>query len=181
VMALLLIPAIFGKTNTIMSLSDATIRNAKPVDKPFKRTDEKGMYLFVTPAGGKLWRMQYRFEGKQKLLALGKFPEIGLKDARERRDEARKLLANGADPGAVKKAQKAARLERAANTFEAVAEKWFEKWKTEVTIKTATNQWDRLAKHIMPFLGDCPIADIDRVIAYADVVGSRLGKQRKET
>jgi integrase len=98
---------------------------------------------------------------ESKTLSFGAHPAVSLKDARERRDEARKLLANGADPGAVKKAQKAERLEHAANTFEAVAAKWFEKWKTEVTAKTAKNQRDRLVKHIMPFLGDCPIADID--------------------
>jgi hypothetical protein len=90
-----------------MPLSDTTIRNAKPADKPFKLTDEKGMYLFVTPAGGKLWRMQYRFAGKQKLLAFGKYPEITLSDARERRDEAKKLLANGTDPGVAAKEERA--------------------------------------------------------------------------
>ncbi|GHU18723.1 integrase [Betaproteobacteria bacterium] len=144
-----------------MPLTDTAIKSAKPAEKRQTMFDGGGLYLEVSPAGGKLWRLKYRFDGKEKLLALGKYPEVTLKDARERRDEARKLLANGTDPGAVKKAQKAAKLERAANTFEAVAAKWFEKWKTEVTIKTATNQWDRLAKHIMPFLGDCPIADID--------------------
>ncbi|GHU03575.1 integrase [Betaproteobacteria bacterium] len=96
----------------------------------------------------------------EKRLALGKYPDTGLKEARERRDEARKLLANGADPGAVKKAQKAAQRDMAANTFEAVARKWFAKWKTEVSANTSKAQWERLEKHIFPYLGDCPISAV---------------------
>jgi hypothetical protein len=103
--------------DTIMPLSD-TIRNAKPEPKAYKPTDEKGMYLYVTPSAGKLWRVQ--------LLVLGQYPEVGLKEARERRDEARKLPANGGvDPAAIEKAQKAVKQARAANTFEAVAGRWF--------------------------------------------------------
>jgi integrase len=94
-------------------------------------------------------------------MALGVYPEVSLREARERRDEARKLLANGADPSAVKKAQKSATQERVANTFEAVAGRWFEVWKTEVTISTAENQWSRLVQHIMPALGALPVSDID--------------------
>jgi hypothetical protein len=83
--------------------------------------DGSGLYLEISPSGGKLWRLKYRFVGKEKRLALGKYPEISLKEARERRDEARKLLANGVDPSAVKQAQKAESREQVANTFEAVA------------------------------------------------------------
>jgi hypothetical protein len=144
-----------------MPLTDTTIKNAKPSAKPVRMFDGGGLYLELAPTGGKLWRLKYRFDGKEKRLALGKYPDVGLKEARERRDDARKLLANGSDPGAVKKAQKAAQQERAANTFEAVARKWFSKWETEVTTSTAESQWGRLVKHIMPALGDCPIADID--------------------
>ncbi|MDR2626398.1 MAG: Arm DNA-binding domain-containing protein, partial [Zoogloeaceae bacterium] len=78
-------------------LTDTTIKNTKPAAKPSKLADEKGLYLLVNPSGGKLWRMQYRFAGKQKTLAFGAYPDVSLKEARERRDEARKLLANGAD------------------------------------------------------------------------------------
>jgi integrase len=123
--------------------------------------DGGGLYLEISPAGGKLWRMKYRFDNKGKLLAFGKYPAVSLKEARERRDEAKKLLANGADPSAVKKAQKFARQERSANTFEAVAEKWFEMWETGVSASTAEDQRDRLVKHIIPILGHLPIADID--------------------
>jgi integrase len=146
--------------DTIMPLSNTAIRNAKPTEKPCKLTDEKGLYLFIMPTGGKLWRMQYRFEGKQKLLAFGAYPDVSLKEARERRDEARKHLANGADPGAVKKAQKAAVLERAANSFEAVAKKWFEVWKADVSPATAERILSNLERNIFPHLGKMPVADI---------------------
>ncbi|MDR2688649.1 MAG: integrase arm-type DNA-binding domain-containing protein [Azoarcus sp.] len=136
--------------------TDTIIMNAKPAAMPVKLTDEKGLYLLVPPSGGKLWRMRYRFEGKEKLLAFGKYPGLSLKEARERRDEDRKLLANGADP----EASKTAIQERAADTFAAVAGQWFEKWKTEVTDSTAESQWNRLEEHIMPVSGTLPVAEI---------------------
>jgi hypothetical protein len=105
-----------------MPLSDTAIRNAKPKDKPYKLTDERGLYLLINPAG-KYWRLDYRFEGKRKTLALGVYPDVSLKDAREKRDEARKQLAAGIDPGAQRKATKAAD----ADTFEAIAREWINK------------------------------------------------------
>lgn len=86
-------------------LTDTAVRTAKPTDKPRKLADEKGLFLLVTPSGGKWWRLKYRFGGKEKLLALGVYPAVTLKDARERREEARKLLANGADPGELRHAE----------------------------------------------------------------------------
>jgi hypothetical protein len=80
-------------------LTDETIRAAKPKDKPYKLTDEKGLYLLISVVGGKLWRFDYRYDGKRKTLAFGKYPDVGLKEARERSDEARKLRAFGMDPG----------------------------------------------------------------------------------
>jgi integrase len=150
-----------------MPLTDTAIKNRKPAGKPFKLTDGKGLHLLVTPAGARLWRVAYRFGGKQKTLALGAYPDVSLKSAREGRDEARKLLANGIDPGEDRKTQKAAQQERASHTFAAVAEKWFEKWETEVTASTAKAQRERLAKHVMPTLGPLSIADIDaqRILA----------------
>lgn len=92
-----------------MPLTDAAIKNTRPSFKPVRLFDGGGLYLEVSPAGGKLWRLKYRFDGKEKRLSLGAYPAISLRDARERSDDARKLLANGVDPGEAKKAQKLAR------------------------------------------------------------------------
>lgn len=143
-----------------MALSDVTIRNAKPGAKPVRIFDGGGLYLEVTPSGGRLWRLKYRFGGKEKVLALGKYPEVGLKDARERRDEARKLLANEVDPAENRKQQKAAKAERAANSFEAVAREWIAKntptWAATHTSKIVR----RLEMYVFPWLGGRPIAEI---------------------
>ncbi|MBC7501629.1 MAG: DUF4102 domain-containing protein [Herminiimonas sp.] len=104
-----------------MPLTDTAIRNAKPGAKPVKIFDERGLFLLITPAGGKWWRLKYRIGGKEKLLSLGTYPDVGLKDARELREGARKLLAKGVDPSVNRKAQKAAGADRAANSFEVVA------------------------------------------------------------
>ena len=111
-----------------MSLTDSAIRNAKPADKPIRMSDERGLYLEIAPAGGKWWRWKYRFKGKEKRLSLGIYPDVGLKDARERRDEARKLLATGTDPSVTRKAQKSAQAGSAANSFEVVAREWHAKY-----------------------------------------------------
>lgn len=89
-----------------MALSDVKVRSAKSEAKAYKLTDGEGMVLLVHPNGSKYWRLRYRFGGKEKMLALGKYPEVSLADARARRDEARKLLANGVDPSENKKAVK---------------------------------------------------------------------------
>ncbi|MEO6152626.1 MAG: Arm DNA-binding domain-containing protein [Croceibacterium sp.] len=81
-----------------MALTDVAIRNAKSGAKPIKLADGAGMFLLITPAGGKLWRLKYRIDGREKLLAIGRYPEIGLSDARKRREEARALIASGQDP-----------------------------------------------------------------------------------
>ncbi len=91
-----------------MALTDLAVRNAKPKDKPYKLADEKALHLSVTPAGGKHWRFKYRFGGKEKLLSLGAYPDVSLARAREKRDDARRLLADGIDPSARRKAEKAA-------------------------------------------------------------------------
>ena len=101
-----------------MKLTDTAIRKAKPQAVPYRMADGGGMYIEITPSGSKYWRMAYRFCGKQKTLALGVYPDVTLADARERRAEARKLLANGADPSAVKQTQKKQSKIAAANSFE---------------------------------------------------------------
>src|SRR5215467_12146062 len=103
-------------------LSDARVRTAKPGERPYKLYDERGLYLFVMPTGGRLWRLKYRVNEREKLISLGVYPDVGLKRAREKRDEARKLLADGSDPSAQRRERRTALLE----TFEGVAEEWLE-------------------------------------------------------
>lgn len=142
-------------------LSDTAIRKAKPADKPLRLFDGGGLYLEVSPAGGKLWRLKYRFGGKEKRLALGAYPDTSLADARDRRDDARKLLANGADPGEVKKAAKAETAKAAiiaADTFEAVALAWLARQEgAEVTLRKS--RWI-LETCLFPEIGSAPIAEV---------------------
>jgi integrase len=143
-----------------MSLSDAKARNAKPRTKPYKIADGEGLFLFVMPSGSKYWRLKYFFAGKEKLLALGVYPEITLADARERRSQARKVLAAGNDPGEVKKEAKRLATFNNANTFESIAREWFEKRKHEWASSSAVSVLSRLEQHILPKLGQRPIANI---------------------
>lgn len=143
-----------------MPLTDAEIRNAPPREKAYRLADGSGMYLEVSPAGGKYWRFKYRFAGKEKRLALGVYPEVGGKEARLRRDEARRLLANGIDPGIERKVQKAATVERAANSFEAVAREWFARQSPGWAKTHADKIIARLEKDVFPWLGGRAIAEI---------------------
>jgi hypothetical protein len=143
-----------------MPLTDISIRSAKPIGKPFKMFDERGLFLLVSPAGGKWWRMNYRSDGKQKTLSMGVYPDVSLKDARDRRDEARKLIAKGIDPGAHRKAAKSARVERAANSFEVVAREWFAKYSATWAEDHADRIIRRFARDIFPSIGGQPIAEI---------------------
>ena len=107
-----------------MPLSDREIKSAKQKDKDYKLSDEKGLYLLITKAGGKLFRLKYRINGKEKKLAIGPYPDISLKKARDARDQARIEISNGVDPAQVKKEGKAARLLVLANSFESIANEW---------------------------------------------------------
>jgi len=102
-------------------LSNTQIRATKPTDKPVRLRDERGLYLEITPAGGRWWRLKYRFAGKEKLLSMGTYPDTSLKAARDKRDRARELLAEGVDPSDARRAEKASRSAAVVNRFEAVA------------------------------------------------------------
>jgi integrase len=143
-----------------MPLTDTAIRTAKPSVKPQRLFDGGGMYLEVSPAGGKWWRLKYRFGGKEKRLSLGTYPDTGLKDARDKRDAARKLLAAGVDPGEHRKAAKAAGEENAANGLEVVAREWHAKQSATWVELHASRIMLRLQNDIFPWLGKRPIADI---------------------
>lgn len=143
-----------------MPLTDTAVRNAKPGDKPAKMFDERGLFLIITPAGGKWWRLRYKFDGKEKLLSLGVYPDVGLKDARDRRDEARKLLANAIDPGENRKMQKATKVERAANSLEAIAREWFAKNRETWAASHADKIIKRLENDVFPWLGGKAVAEI---------------------
>ncbi len=143
-----------------MGLTAVAIKSAKGRDKPYKLTDSDGLHLLVLPSSGRYWRMNYRFVGKQKTLALGVWPEVELADARAKRDEARRLLARGIDPSEQLKQHKIIASVAAANTFQAVADEWLAKIEREdlspVTLKK--NRW--LLSFAYPALGRRPIADI---------------------
>ena len=143
----------------IIPLSDMKIQKAKSKDKNVTLFDGGGLFLMVTPTGGKLWRFKYRYDGKQKLLAFGTYPEISLLDARKRRDEARSQLAHGIDPGAVRKAQKQANTE-ATETFEIIAREWHERFKSNWTTEYASKIMSRLEGDVFPYIGARPIKEI---------------------
>lgn len=143
-----------------MKLTDTAVRKSKPESKPFKIADGGGLFLSVHPNGSKYWRLAYRFAGKQKLLALGVYPDVPLVLARERRAAARKLLATGVDPGENRKAAKAASMERAESSFEVVTREWLS---SHMKSKAASHR-DKIIRrfelYLFPWLGDKPIGDI---------------------
>lgn len=143
-----------------MALNDTLVRTAKPREKDWKLADEKGLYLLVTPKGAKLWRVKFRVNGKEKKLSLGGYPEIGLKEARRLRDDARSALATGVDPARRKREEKVAAKLGAANTFEAIAEEYLAKREkdglAEATLSKSRWFLDQLSRSI----GKLPIADI---------------------
>lgn len=145
-----------------MALTDLTVRGAKPKDKDYKLSDAGGLYLYVTVAGGKLWRLKYRFNGKEKRLSIGAYPGVSLANARERRDAARKLLSSEPpiDPSEKKKADKALNTINQQNTFELWASKWWHHWKVEKTERHANYVRRRLELDVFPAIGGLPIAKI---------------------
>jgi integrase len=143
-----------------MPLSDVKIRNEKPTGRPKRLWDSGGLYVEVSPSGGKLWRFKYRFGGKEKLLAFGKWNAVSLAEAREKRDAAKKLLAQKIDPAEQRRADRREAAGRAANSFEVVAREWFEKRKGQWTPHHAKDVLRRLERNLFPDLGTRAIADI---------------------
>ena len=140
-----------------MPLSDTTCRNAKAREKPYKLTDGEGMHLLVQPNGSRLWRLSYRFAGKQKTLALGIYPAVGLGSAREKRMAARKLLANGVDPNVARKALNRAAAYVPQRAFESVAREWLSNEQARWVPAHSTRILSRLEHDVFPALGFRPI------------------------
>lgn len=144
-----------------MPLTDLAVKNAKPKETPYKLYDGGGLFLLVAPAGGKWWRLKYRFGGKEKLLSLGTYPLIGIKDARERRDEAKKRLSAGVDPGLHRQAVKSSVLSEQADTFETLAREWYAKHSLTLVDSHKNKIFSRLEKQLFPFIGSCPIRQLE--------------------
>lgn len=139
----------------IAPLTDTQVRNAKPQAKDFKLFDGGGLFLLVTPTGGKLWRLKYRFGGREKLLSFGAYPQISLAAARQKRDESKSQIANGIDPGEAKKDEA-----RSVETFETLAREWLSRQETAWTPKHKETVEARLGTYIYPHLGTRPVGEI---------------------
>jgi integrase len=145
----------------IQPLTELKAKNAKPKATEYKLSDGLGLHLLVTPSGGKLWRLQYRYDGKQKKISFGAYPSVSLAEARKRRDEARDLVSEGIDPGAEKKAQRRSAVIDAENTFEKVTRRWYKEKKEEWTDHHAHHVMRRLEMHVFPVIGERPISSIE--------------------
>jgi integrase len=159
-----------------MKLTDTAVRNARPGDRPKKLFDGDGLYLFVSPTGHRAWRFKYYVEGQEKHLHFGRYPEISLKAARERRLEARRALEMGTDPGTVQKAERTAR----SATFESLATEWLEMQRSKLASKTYENKRDRFAVFVFPYLGKRPISDI-KALDMLDVLKRIEARGRNDT
>lgn len=148
-------------TGVNMALTDIAIKSSKPRESAFKLSDGRGLQLHVTPQGSRLWRWAYRHEGKQKLMALGVYPDVSLAQARDKAELARKLLATGVDPMAARKSDKIARRLAVEDTFAAVAKKWWESWKAARSDSHTVYVWRRLEADVFPAIGKRPVAEIE--------------------
>jgi integrase len=168
-------------------LTDTEIKRAKATEKAYSMSDGGGLYLWVKPTGGKLWRWSYRFDGKEKLMSLGKYPDVSLALARERHTEARKLLATGVDPMAQRKAEKTAEKLAVENSFQSVTAQWLEHWQEGKSPRHVDSVRRRMAADILPCLGARPIAEIEapELVAMANAIQDRgardIAKRALET
>jgi len=142
-------------------LTAVGIRNAAPTDKPFKLSDGGGMFLLVMPNGARYWRVKFRHAGKEKVLALGVYPEVTLAEARQRRDTARGAIRDGRDPSADRRSERLQAKLSADNTFEAIAREWLESQKKKLAVATYDKAVAMLEGNVFPWLGARPISEID--------------------
>jgi hypothetical protein len=143
-----------------MALTELEVKKAKPAEKPYKIADGGGLSLLVHANGGKYWRLSYRFAGKQKTLALGVYPDVSLAEARDHRNQARKLLANNTDPSEVKRIEKQQREIISSNSFEAVARDWFDRHLSKKAETTKAKVTSRMERFVLPYIGKRPISEI---------------------
>ena len=143
-----------------MPLTDFAIRRAQPAKKSKKMFDGRGLYLEVAPRGGKWWRFKYRFGAKEKRLSLGVYPDVSLKEARQRCEDARRMLTQGIDPSEHRQALKAARAQEASNSFEAVAREWFAKHTPNWTPSHSCRIISQLVRDVFPWIGNKPVAGV---------------------
>ncbi|MCP4393016.1 MAG: integrase arm-type DNA-binding domain-containing protein [Alphaproteobacteria bacterium] len=143
-----------------MKLTDTACKNAKPLEKAYKKADGGGMFLLIKPTGQKYWRLKYRYLGKEKLLAMGVYPETSLAEARDKRDKARKLILNGIDPAQEKKDIQRNKELEAANTFEVIAREWHKLKEESWSVNYRKEVLNRLENDIFPTLGKRPIKEI---------------------
>jgi len=158
-----------------VALTDTEIRKSKPAEKLYRLPDGGGLFLLVTPAGGKLWRWKYRFEGAEKLMPLGKYPEVPLAQARERHVAARTLLANGIDPMAKRKTDKTTKLIQTEGSFQNIASLWMEHWRVGTSPRHFESTQRRMEKDILPVLGARPLTEIQapELVALAKAIEQR--------
>jgi integrase len=158
-----------------MSLTDTEVRKAKAKDVAYRLSDARSLYVWVTPAGGKLWRWSYKYEGKEKLMSFGKYPEVTLAMARDRHVEARRLLANGLDPMAQRKVAKTAAKTVAENSFQTIAYLWFNHWRAEKSPQHVDATRRRMEANILPRLGVRPIVEIEapELVAMVKAIEAR--------
>jgi integrase len=143
-----------------MPLTVLQVEKAKAAEKDYKLSDERGMYLLVSKAGGKLWRLKYRVDGREKVLCIGSYPDLSLKEARELRDTARNQLANGIDPSADKKARKASSAQSNADSFEHLAKEWFATRMKDMSDTHKTRTLSMLNSYLLPYIGSKSVKEI---------------------
>ena len=158
-----------------MPLTDTAIKKAKPGPSPAKLSDGKGMYLLVTESGSKLWRWKYRADGREKVMALGSYPDVSLAQARKAMGTARKVLAAGSDPMVQRKAEKLAKQSAAENSFQTVALLWWEQWRNAKSPRHADDMHKRLKADVFPAIGKRPISDIQapELVAMVKAIAGR--------